>query len=62
MNTQKLISLTVFITIIFGQILLAQTRFQITGRVAGEKSGNWLMGSNVVVLNTSIGTATNQDG
>ncbi len=62
MRSQKLLLLLVVSTIFSVHALFAQNRFHINGRVAGGASGNWLMGVNVVVLNTSLGTATDQGG
>ena len=43
-------------------LLQAQDFGKITGRVVDENSGNALIGANVMVEGTSLGSATDADG
>ena len=56
------IFLRVISTIFLSTIVLTQTTGKISGKVADAKSGEPLIGANVMLSGTSIGTAADIDG
>lgn len=54
--------LKIFITVVFGSFLCAQTTGKISGKISDAKTGESIIGANVMIKDTDIGTATDENG
>ncbi|MBO8130873.1 MAG: TonB-dependent receptor [Candidatus Marinimicrobia bacterium] len=58
----KLILLLLIIALVFMQLIVAGTTGKITGTVTDQKTGAPIVGANIIVEGTTLGSATDQNG